>query len=133
MMRIGSMFNDVFLSLFKRPFTERYPFVVRPVPERTRGRLAYEMSKCTGCMLCVRDCPADAISVTVVDRAAKKFVFRYRTDRCIYCAQCVASCKPQALSMSRDDWHLAATDKGPFTVVYGEEPVLSSSGQEPRG
>jgi formate hydrogenlyase subunit 6/NADH:ubiquinone oxidoreductase subunit I len=121
MTRIGSMLSDVVSSLFKRPFTERYPFVQRQAPERTRGRLEYEMTKCTGCMACVRDCPADAIDVKVVDRAAKKFVFRYRTDRCIYCAQCVASCRTKALSMSRDQWHLASTNKDPFSIQWGED------------
>ncbi len=121
MMRIGSMFNDVVVSLFKKPFTERYPFVVVPAPERTRGVLEYDMSRCTGCLACMGDCPAGAIRVKIVDRAAKKFVFSYRTDRCIYCAQCVASCKTDALSMSNEDWHLASTNKEPFTIVWGED------------
>jgi formate hydrogenlyase subunit 6/NADH:ubiquinone oxidoreductase subunit I len=144
MMRIGSMFSDVVASLFKRPFTERYPFVVKPVTQRMRGAVDYDMAKCTGCMACVRDCPADAIQVKVVDWKTKKFIFRYRTDRCIYCAQCVSSCKTNALSMSPVRWHLASTDRKPFSVVYGEEalsspgPALppegaaSSSGQAPR-
>ena len=123
MMRIASMLSDITRSLFRRPFTERYPFVVKPAPERTRGELLWEAARCTGCMLCVRDCPADAIKVTVVDRAAKKFTFRYRQDRCIYCGQCVVSCRPGALSMSPERWHLASTSKDSFSVVYGEQPV----------
>ena len=120
MMRIGSMLSDIMRSLVRRPFTEKYPYVVRESPERTRGELEWDASKCTGCMLCVKDCPADAIRVTVVDRAAKKFVFRYRTDRCVYCGQCLVSCKPGALTMSRERWHLASTSKEDFDVTYGE-------------
>jgi formate hydrogenlyase subunit 6/NADH:ubiquinone oxidoreductase subunit I len=123
MMRIGSMITDVARSLFKKPFTERYPFVVKPAPERARGKLEWVMSKCTACMACVRDCPADAIKVKIVDKAAKKFLFAYRIDRCIYCAQCVASCPTEALSMSREDWHTASGDRAPYSVVYGGEPV----------
>lgn len=127
-MRLASMLNDVFVSLFKRPFTERYPYVTRPAPERMRGRLEWDASKCTGCLLCVKDCPADAIDVKIIDRAAKRFTFKYRTDRCIYCAQCVESCRPGALSMSRENWHLAATSKEPFYVVYGEkEPAAADA------
>ena len=59
-MKIASMLNDVFASLFKRPFTERYPYTVRPAPPRLRGKLLWEESLCKGCMLCVRDCPAGA-------------------------------------------------------------------------
>ena len=115
------MFNDVFLSLWKRPFTERYPFKTRPAPTRLRGKLLWDQGKCKGCMLCVRDCPARAIEIDVADRAARKYVFHYHIDRCIYCAQCVASCKEDALSMSSMLYHLASTDKATFTEVYRSE------------
>ena len=112
------MLNDVFVSLFKRPFTELYPYQVKPAPARLRGKLLWDESKCDGCKLCVRDCPAKAIEVEVIDRAAKKFAYHYRMDRCIYCAQCVESCPEDALSMSSTDYHLASTDKKTFTEVY---------------
>ncbi len=112
------MLNDVFASTFKRPFTERYPYKVRPAPARLRGKLLWEEEKCKGCMLCVRDCPARAIEIEVADRAAKKYVFHYRLDRCIYCAQCVASCREGALSMSSTLYHLASGDTTTFTEVY---------------
>jgi formate hydrogenlyase subunit 6/NADH:ubiquinone oxidoreductase subunit I len=120
MMRIGSMLSDIMRSLVRKPFTQRYPFVVRPAPERTRGRLAWDAGKCTGCMLCVKDCPSDAIRVTVVDRAAKKFTFAYRTDKCIYCGQCVVSCRPGALAMSPELWHLSSGSKDAFSIFYGD-------------
>jgi formate hydrogenlyase subunit 6/NADH:ubiquinone oxidoreductase subunit I len=128
-MKIASMLNDVFASLFKRPFTERYPYTVRPAPPRLRGKLLWEESLCKGCMLCVRDCPARAIEIEVVDRAAKKYAFHYRMDRCIYCAQCVASCKEDALSMSSTSYHLASTDRRTFTETYraGGEGVCRES------
>lgn len=112
------MLNDVVVSLFKRPFTELYPYRVRPAPARLRGKLLWDESKCDGCKLCVRDCPARAIEVEVVDRAAKKYSYRYRVDRCIYCAQCVVSCPEGALSMSSTEYHLASTDKSTFIEVY---------------
>ena len=121
MMRIGSMLGDIMRSLVRKPFTERYPFVSTPAPQRTRGRLEWDAGKCTGCMLCVKDCPADAIRVTVVDRSAKKFTFAYRTDKCVYCGQCVVSCKPGALSMSSEQWHLSSTRKEDFSLLYGEQ------------
>jgi formate hydrogenlyase subunit 6/NADH:ubiquinone oxidoreductase subunit I len=119
--KIASMLNDVFASLFRRPFTELYPYAVRPAPARLRGKLLWDESKCKGCMLCVRDCPARAIQIDVADKAARKYVFHYHVDRCIYCAQCVASCKEDALSMSSVLYHLASTDKATFTEVYRSE------------
>ncbi len=117
-MKIASMLNDVLRSTFKRPFTELYPYRTRPAPARLRGKLLWDESKCDGCKLCVRDCPARAIEVEVIDRAAKRFAFHYRVDRCIYCSQCVVSCKEGALSMSSTEYHLASTDKKKFREVY---------------
>jgi len=118
MIRIGSMLGDIMRSLLRRPFTERYPYVVRPAPSRTRGELVWDGDRCTACMLCVKDCPADAIRVTVVDRASKKYSFMYRTDRCIYCGQCVVSCKPNALSLSPQKWHLSSTSREAFVLTW---------------
>ena len=132
MIRIGSMINDVTRSLFKRPFTQRYPFVVEPVAERTRGQLEWDREKCNGCGLCARDCPAQAIEVKTIDRAQKRFIYNYRTDRCIYCGQCVESCKPGALVLSKDRWHLAATNKEPFSLQYGEKPAEGPAETEPK-
>jgi formate hydrogenlyase subunit 6/NADH:ubiquinone oxidoreductase subunit I len=129
-MKIASMLNDVFASLFKRPFTELYPYAVKPAPARLRGKLLWVEEKCKGCMLCVRDCPARAIEIDVADRAAKKYVFHYHIDRCIYCAQCVASCKEDALSMSSTLYHLASPDKAAFTEVYGAKGLGECREQE---
>jgi len=131
--KIASMLNDVFASLFKRPFTELYPYATHPAPARLRGKLLWDESKCKGCMLCVKDCPARAIEIDVADRAAKKYVFHYHIDRCIYCAQCVASCKENALSMSSELYHLASTDKRKFTEVYrgvGKGACVEEAGSE---
>ena len=123
-MRIGAMLGDISRSLFKRPVTERYPFERKPAPERLRGKLAFEPTKCTGCKICVRDCPAAAIEVVVVDKATKRFVMRFHTDRCTYCAQCVVSCNFDALSMSHEQWELAALSQAPFALSFGREEDL---------
>lgn len=130
-MRIASMLGDVFVSIFKRPFTELYPYAVKEAPARLRGKLLWDEAKCDGCKLCVRDCPAKAIEVEVVDRAAKKYAYHYRVDRCIYCAQCVESCKEGALSMSTTDYHLSSTDKVKFTEVYSARGTGVCAEEEP--
>jgi formate hydrogenlyase subunit 6/NADH:ubiquinone oxidoreductase subunit I len=120
-MKIGAMVGDVFRSLFRRPATRQYPFERKAAPARLRGKLHWDAEKCTGCQLCVKDCPAQAIEVVMMDKADKRFAVRYHLDRCTYCAQCVISCRPGALVMSNDEWELAATTKEPFTVYYGDE------------
>ncbi|MEA4906934.1 MAG: 4Fe-4S binding protein [Chloroflexi bacterium] len=120
-MKIGAMLGDVVRSLFSKPVTERYPFERKPAPERLRGKLYWDPSKCTGCQLCVKDCPSNALELVVLDKVNKRFVLRYHVDRCTYCAQCVQNCRFNCLNMSNEDWELAALNKEPFTVFYGKD------------
>ncbi|NMC80494.1 MAG: 4Fe-4S binding protein [Chloroflexi bacterium] len=120
-MKIGAMLSDVLGSLFKKPATENYPFERKPAPERLRGQLFWDPSKCTGCQLCIKDCPANAIELVVLDKVNKRFVMRYHMDRCTYCAQCVQSCRFNCLSMSNEEWELASLNKEPFVVYYGRD------------
>ena len=123
-MKLGSMFGDMFRSLFKRPVTELYPFEKHTTPTRLRGELFYNPEKCTGCQLCVKDCPSNAIELVTIDKANKRFVMRYHIDRCTFCAQCVQNCRFACLSMSNEQWELAALKKEAFTVTYGREEDL---------
>jgi formate hydrogenlyase subunit 6/NADH:ubiquinone oxidoreductase subunit I len=120
-MTIGSMFGDVVKSLFKKPITEKYPFAPSPAPEHFRGKLIYNPEKCTGCQLCMKDCPANAIEILTIDKVNKKFIMRYDVDRCAFCSQCVLNCRFNCLEMSDDQWELASTKKEPFEVYYGKE------------
>ena len=120
-MKIGAMFGDIISSLFKRPVTELYPFEHKPNPDRLRGKLIWDPEKCTGCMLCVKDCPANAIELMTIDKVNKRFVMRYHADRCIFCAQCVVNCRFGCLNMSNKEWELASVKKEPFTVYYGKD------------
>ncbi len=120
-MTIGSMFGDIFKSFFKKPNTEKYPFVKKDAPENLRGKLIWDPEKCTGCQLCVKDCPSNAIEILTVDKVNKRFVMRYNIDRCTFCAQCVESCRQGCIEMSDELWELASTTKEPFEVYYGRE------------
>ncbi|MBI3170953.1 MAG: 4Fe-4S binding protein [Chloroflexi bacterium] len=124
-MKIGSMLKDVLISFFSAPITEKYPFERPETADRFRGKLFYDPAKCTGCNLCSKDCPAKALEIVVIDRAAKRFVARYDMDKCVYCAQCIQSCKFKCIGMSNEDWELAALTKELFTVTYGKEEDIA--------
>ncbi len=124
-MKFGAMFVDVLRSVFTRPATRLYPKVRTKAPARLHGKLYWDPKLCTGCTLCVKDCPADAIELITIDRATKHFVMRYHADRCTYCAQCVVSCRFKCLGMSNEGWELAALKKEAFTVEYGSEADLA--------
>ena len=119
--RVAAMLGDIIGSLFKRPMTEKYPFERYPAPDRLRGKLTWNPEKCTGCGLCTKDCPSNAIELIVIDKKAKRFVMEYHADRCTYCAQCVQSCRFSCLGMSSEQWELASVNKEPFTVYYGSD------------
>jgi formate hydrogenlyase subunit 6/NADH:ubiquinone oxidoreductase subunit I len=125
-MKIGSMFKDILVSFFSAPVTEKYPFEKPETADRFRGKLHFDPSKCTGCNLCSKDCPANALQIVIIDRAAKRFVARYNVARCVYCEQCVQSCKFRCLGMSKDDWELAALQKETFEVNYGREEDIAT-------
>ena len=123
-MRIGTMFKDILRSFFSGHTTRLYPVERIAPPPRYRGVLSYTPSACTGCSLCVRDCPSDAIELIILDRAAKKYVVKYHMDRCIYCGQCVVNCKFKCIGMSNQDWEHAALNKD-FMVYYGRDEDIA--------
>jgi len=123
-MTIGTMFTDIFQSFFTKYDTQLYPVERITPPERYRGALSYNSSTCTGCSLCVKDCPSNAIELVIMDRAAKKYVMKYHLDRCVYCGQCMVNCKPKCLAMPNEDWEHAALDKD-FMVYYGKEKDIA--------
>ena len=120
-MKLGAMLGDVLGSLFRRPATVMYPADRRSAPERFRGKMVWNPEKCSGCQLCIKDCPSDAIELIVLDKVNKKFVLRYHQDRCTYCAQCVVNCRFNCIEMSNEEWELAAIQKEPFEVYYGRD------------
>jgi NAD(P)H-quinone oxidoreductase subunit I len=124
-MGVGAMIGDVIRSLFKKPATEFYPFVKTAAPDRFRGKLHYDPEKCSGCMLCIKDCPSNAIELITVDKANKRFVMRYHADQCVYCSQCVENCRFKCLSLSNEEWEMASTNKQAFEVTYGREEDIA--------
>lgn len=120
-MKGTSMLSDIWKSIWIAPATQRYPFEKRPAPQNLRGKLAYNPEGCTGCQLCVKDCPAQAIDLITLDKKDKRFVLRYYADRCTFCGQCVESCRFKCIELKNDKWELASTDRGDFVLTYGRE------------
>lgn len=125
-MRLATMLGDAVRSMFKEPATERYPFVKKPAPPQLRGKVHYDWTTCTACLLCMKDCPADALELITLDRAKKVFVMKYKIDHCTFCAQCVKSCRSGSLELRDDDWELAALDRKAFLVYYGSDEAVAT-------
>lgn len=119
-MKIGTMLNDVIVSLFLPPATQLYPFERRGGPVRLRAHLIWDKQSCTGCGVCSMDCPSNAIDVIAIDKKSNQIVIRYHLDRCTFCAQCVSSCMKGSLSFINDEWEFAALNKKTFKIFYGD-------------
>jgi formate hydrogenlyase subunit 6/NADH:ubiquinone oxidoreductase subunit I len=113
MRKPGAMLSEVLPQIFRKPATSGYPFVKVQMPDHFRGKLVSFDAKCVGCKICIRDCPAKAITLTKL--AEKKFEISIDLARCIYCAQCVDSCPRKALESSQE-FELASLDRATLMV-----------------
>jgi formate hydrogenlyase subunit 6/NADH:ubiquinone oxidoreductase subunit I len=120
MKKPGKMLAELLKHMMKAPATTQYPFKKIEVPKDFRGRIVFISENCIGCKICVRDCPADAISI---NKPGEEKIFEavFILDRCIYCAQCVLSCPKKALSTSQD-FELAQISRTSLRVLYPAKP-----------
>ncbi len=125
--KLATMFRDVFGSLGKKPATELYPFVRTEAPAHLRGHVVWNSETCTGCGLCAKDCPSNALEMIVVDRKAKRFVMRYRLDQCTFCAQCAASCNQDSIALSHEQWELAALTRDGYHFIWGKPDDIAEA------
>jgi NADH-quinone oxidoreductase subunit I len=93
-------------------FTIEYPEERYPYSERFKGNHILTVKKdgslrCTACMLCATNCPAECISITASehdDPNVEKFPISYEIDilRCVFCGYCEEACPVDAVRMGRD-------------------------------
>ena len=107
-------------TAMRRPVTAQYPDPNKrlEISDRYMGFPAltwdYDVGEpyCTGCMVCIRDCPTQCMSATMKDNTLhaegkskrRKIVddFEINLGRCILCGICVDVCNFDAIEMSHD-------------------------------
>lgn len=89
--KLGKM---TFGSIFKKPETTQYPFQTKPLPEGLKGHIAIDIDECIMCGICMKRCPAGAITVE-----KEKGAWSNNRFRCVQCGLCVRECPKKCLSM----------------------------------
>ena len=107
-------------TAFRRPVTAQYPDLGKrlDVAQRFMGFPAltwdYDVAEpyCTGCMVCIRDCPTQCMSAQMKDNPLfedgksrrRKIIdeFEINLGRCILCGICVDVCNFDAIEMSHE-------------------------------
>ena len=91
------MVRKVIASLFKRPFTTKYPEKKSKVSIHYRGSIHVDQKKCISCRLCEINCPTGAIVVN-----PKKKYSEVDRSLCILCGLCAEVCPVEAVEMIDD-------------------------------
>ena len=107
-------------TVFRRPVTAQYPEPDKrlEIADRYMGFPAltwdYDVTEpyCTGCMVCIRECPTQCMSAEMIDNPLhaegksrrRKIVgeFEINLGRCIVCGICVDVCNFDAIEMSHE-------------------------------
>ncbi len=113
-----SLLSAIIQAWFDKPETVGYPFLPLVLPEGFRGAIVIDPDKCTGCGLCVRDCPAGGLRLEKKSR--DEFKLMHHPASCAYCGQCERSCLRGAISHS-NALVAATTDARELVVVLKEK------------
>ena len=103
----GRMIKNLFNQ--KQMPTLNYPEEKYPYGPRFKGNHVLTVKKdgsirCTACMLCATNCPAQCISIVAAeheDPLVEKYPISYEIDilRCVFCGYCEEACPVDAIRM----------------------------------
>lgn len=121
----GKLFGNVatYVGGKRRIPTLNYPEEKYEYSPRFKGNHVLTVKKdgslrCTACMLCATNCPADCIKITAAeheDPSVEKYPISYEIDilRCVFCGFCEEACPVDAVRMG-PEWQTPALNGAEF-------------------
>jgi NADH-quinone oxidoreductase subunit I len=130
-------FSVTLKTMFKEPYTEKYPQGPVQFQARYRGihvlhRDENGLEKCVACYLCAAACPANCIYIEAAENTAEnrisageRYAQAYNIDysRCIFCGYCVEACPTDAITHGHG-FELAPYDIN--SLIYRKEQMLET-------
>lgn len=122
---LGFTFKKMVYNIFnqKKMPTLNYPEEKYEYGPRFKGNHILTVKKdgsvrCTACMLCATNCPAQCIKITAAeheDPSVEKYPIAYEIDvlRCVFCGFCEEACPVDAVRMG-PEWQTAALSGSKF-------------------
>ena len=101
-------------AIFKKPETVDYPFAPAHLSESYRGKVEINAENCTGCGLCVRECPA--LALELIRHSRTNYQLIHHPARCTSCGQCEQVCRHNAIHLV-NQFVSATTDPDDLTKV----------------
>lgn len=108
----------------KEMITLNYPEEKYEYSSRFKGNHILTVKKdgairCTACMLCATNCPADCIKITASehpDPSVEKYPISYEIDmlRCVFCGFCEEACPVDAIRLG-PEWQTPGVNGANFT------------------
>lgn len=93
--------------IWTKPVTLQYPDERTVLPERFRGFVHNDTTKCDACNICEKNCPVDCIYIETFGKGKDRYMTRYAIDynKCIWCSLCTENCHTGSITMSHDYDH----------------------------
>lgn len=108
--------TEAIKNLFKRPVTKRYPKTKVKAPKNYRGKIKFNEGLCIGCGICMKVCPAGAITKKVENvKEGKKITLSFSLSSCTFCKFCADHCPKKAIELT-EEYSMVSTDKEQLLV-----------------
>jgi formate hydrogenlyase subunit 6/NADH:ubiquinone oxidoreductase subunit I len=116
----------------RRPTTIQYPDraerpVIETIPERYRGIIEVDVTRCIADLACMRACPIDVISIEIgkAEDGTTRVIKRFSVDasKCMHCGLCTEVCPTDAIRHSKG-FEVCARDSRNLVMKYVDEPVV---------